>query len=169
MAQHVQTLTAVGLDRLQRGVIFDRAAEIDQLAVKPRSYNFAAVRAAENFAHRRAARHAPALAVKRYGDLGGAHSRAKATARAAHRAIRRATAFGPGSWIMNGRTNACEGREDDQRETPCAYSNSAPNRMVGTGGFEPPTPSVSGKCSPAELRAFCCKVARRPGAASTIR
>jgi predicted PurR-regulated permease PerM len=26
--------------------------------------------------------------------------------------------------------------------------------MVGTGGFEPPTPSVSGKCSPTELRAF---------------
>ena len=26
--------------------------------------------------------------------------------------------------------------------------------MVGTGGIEPPTPSVSGKCSPAELRAF---------------
>lgn len=26
--------------------------------------------------------------------------------------------------------------------------------MVGTGGFEPPTPSVSGKCSPAELRAW---------------
>ena len=25
--------------------------------------------------------------------------------------------------------------------------------MVGTGGIEPPTPSVSGKCSPAELRA----------------
>jgi hypothetical protein len=27
-------------------------------------------------------------------------------------------------------------------------------RMVGTGGFEPPTPSVSGKCSPTELRAW---------------
>jgi hypothetical protein len=26
--------------------------------------------------------------------------------------------------------------------------------MVGTGGFEPPTPSVSGKCSPTELRAW---------------
>ena len=26
--------------------------------------------------------------------------------------------------------------------------------MVGTGGFEPPTPSVSGKCSPPELRAY---------------
>ncbi len=25
--------------------------------------------------------------------------------------------------------------------------------MVGTGGIEPPTPSVSGKCSPTELRA----------------
>jgi hypothetical protein len=29
--------------------------------------------------------------------------------------------------------------------------------MVGTGGIEPPTPSVSGKCSPAELRA-CCEI-----------
>jgi hypothetical protein len=27
-------------------------------------------------------------------------------------------------------------------------------KVVGTGGIEPPTPSVSGKCSPAELRAF---------------
>ena len=26
--------------------------------------------------------------------------------------------------------------------------------MVGTGGFEPPTPAVSGRCSPTELRAF---------------
>ncbi len=26
--------------------------------------------------------------------------------------------------------------------------------MVGTGGIEPPTPSVSGKCSPTELRAY---------------
>lgn len=31
--------------------------------------------------------------------------------------------------------------------------------MVGTGGIEPPTPSVSGKCSPTELRA--CNQPRR--------
>jgi hypothetical protein len=30
----------------------------------------------------------------------------------------------------------------------------AKRAMVGTGGIEPPTPSASGKCSPAELRAF---------------
>src|SRR5450755_3576451 len=30
----------------------------------------------------------------------------------------------------------------------------AKDRLVGTGGFEPPTPSVSGKCSTTELRAF---------------
>src|ERR1700680_2619816 len=30
----------------------------------------------------------------------------------------------------------------------------AKDELVGTGGIEPPTPSVSGKCSPAELRAF---------------
>ena len=30
----------------------------------------------------------------------------------------------------------------------------AESGLVGTGGFEPPTPSVSGKCSPTELRAF---------------
>ena len=30
----------------------------------------------------------------------------------------------------------------------------AKDRVVGTGGFEPPTPSVSGKCSTTELRAF---------------
>jgi hypothetical protein len=30
----------------------------------------------------------------------------------------------------------------------------AEEAMVGTGGIEPPTPSASGKCSPAELRAF---------------
>ena len=29
----------------------------------------------------------------------------------------------------------------------------AKDKLVGTGGFEPPTPSVSGKCSPAELTA----------------
>ena len=27
-------------------------------------------------------------------------------------------------------------------------------KMVGTGGFEPPTLAVSGRCSPTELRAF---------------
>src|SRR5262249_41279737 len=31
---------------------------------------------------------------------------------------------------------------------------SSSESMVGTGGIEPPTPSVSGKCSPAELRAY---------------
>ena len=30
----------------------------------------------------------------------------------------------------------------------------AKDKLVGTGGFEPPTPSVSGKCSTTELRAF---------------
>src|SRR3974390_1712503 len=30
----------------------------------------------------------------------------------------------------------------------------AESGLVGTGGFEPPTPSVSGKCSTTELRAF---------------
>src|SRR5208282_1258394 len=34
------------------------------------------------------------------------------------------------------------------------------NRVVGTGGIEPPTPSVSGKCSPAEQRAFSCRAFR---------
>ena len=44
-----------------------------------------------------------------------------------------------------------------------------PNRaMVGATGFEPVTPSVSGKCSPAELRArvtpiICERVEAVPG------
>lgn len=31
------------------------------------------------------------------------------------------------------------------------------NSGIGTGGFEPPTPSVSRKCSPTELRACIFK------------
>ena len=44
----------------------------------------------------------------------------------------------------------------------------AEDKLVGTGGFEPPTPSVSGKCSTTELRAFVPKSNGRP-AASPIR
>src|ERR1700683_4416935 len=37
----------------------------------------------------------------------------------------------------------------------------AKDRLVGTGGFEPPTPSVSGKCSTTELRAFVANPGRQ--------
>ena len=40
-------------------------------------------------------------------------------------------------------------------------------KLVGTGGIEPPTPSVSGKCSPTELRA-CNKPRRRFSRATLI-
>src|SRR5512146_2494857 len=39
----------------------------------------------------------------------------------------------------------------------------AKDRLVGTGGFEPPTPSVSGKCSTTELRAFVASLAVQGG------
>src|SRR5580698_790683 len=46
-----------------------------------------------------------------------------------------------------------------RREFEIHYSASAKDKgLVGTGGIEPPTPSVSGKCSPAELRACECNL-----------
>ena len=74
MAQHVEPLGAVGLDRLDRSVILDRAAEIDQLAVEARGDDVAPARAVEHLADRGPARHAATLPVERYGDL-RAHSR----------------------------------------------------------------------------------------------
>src|SRR5882724_4172779 len=42
----------------------------------------------------------------------------------------------------------------------------AQDSVVGTGGFEPPTPSVSGKCSTTELRAFVASPSVRGGSVS---
>ena len=50
MAQHVESFGAVGLDRLERGVILDRAAQIDQLAVEARGDDLASARAVEHLA-----------------------------------------------------------------------------------------------------------------------
>ena len=61
MAQHVESFGAVGLDRLERGVILDRAAQIDQLAVEARGDDLAPARAVEHLADRGPARHAAAL------------------------------------------------------------------------------------------------------------
>jgi predicted PurR-regulated permease PerM len=49
----------------------------------------------------------------------------------------------------------------------------AKDKLVGTGGFEPPTPSVSGKCSTTELRAFVANpggvISREPDPVTNIR
>ncbi len=44
-------------------------------------------------------------------------------------------------------------RGTDDRDGPLDTED-----LVGTGGIEPPTPSASRKCSPAELRAFVFRI-----------
>src|SRR5690348_9901066 len=112
MPQHLESFGAVGPDRLERGIFLDRPAQVDQSAVETRGDNLASVGAVEHFPDDGAARHAPTLAVERYGDL-RAHSgmnvgRAKVARTRA--GIGRTAATNRRRAIMNGRTNSSDGR-----------------------------------------------------------
>src|SRR5271163_945642 len=110
MAQHVESFEAIRLDRLDGGVIFDRTAEIDQLAVEARGDYFAPPRTVQHFADRGPAWHAMTVPVERYADL-GAHFRGSVTGLnvAAMNAGISGAEAGKRWAIMNGRTKSWDG------------------------------------------------------------
>ena len=59
----------------------------------------------------------------------------------------------------DGRTDARFPVQGPQRDKK-SHRSTGGLEVVGPGGLEPPTPAVSGRCSPTELRAYACA---RPG------
>src|SRR5208282_423637 len=137
MADDVESLGAVGEDRLDGRVGFQRAAQIDDFAIHLCGDEVFARNAAKHFANAGATGDSTALSVDGNADLGVHLEKCRSTN---VRYIKK----------HRGYTTAVRVSKDG-----------VVHRVVGTGGIEPPTPSVSGKCSPAELRASGYGLANR--------